>query len=125
MLREIGEWLKTNGEAIYETRPWKTFGEGPVQVAEGPFGDTKRESFGAKDIRFTQKGDSLYAIALDWPEHGEVLIKSLAKDGELGASEVSLLGSDAKLKWSQTEAGLKIRMPAQKPGQHAFAFRIR
>ena len=64
ILREIGAWLKINGEAIYGTRPWKVFGEGPTKVVDGPFADTKREPFTAQDIRFTQKNGALYAIVL-------------------------------------------------------------
>ena len=61
MLREIGRWLQVNGEGIYETRPWQIFGEGPTPVPEGAFTDTAREAFTAADIRFTRKGNTLYA----------------------------------------------------------------
>ena len=65
ILREIGAWLKVNGEAIYGTRPWKVFGEGPTEVLEGHFNDVKRDSFGPEDIRFTQKDGVLYAMVLE------------------------------------------------------------
>ncbi|RME54724.1 MAG: alpha-L-fucosidase, partial [Caldilineae bacterium] len=61
ILRGIGAWLAANGEAIYGTRPWYEFGEGPTQVLSGAFTDTRRTPFTSKDIRFTRKGDALYA----------------------------------------------------------------
>lgn len=64
ILLEIGRWLETNGEAIYGTRPWNIYGEGPTKVAGGSFKDTARQAFTRQDIRFTTKGNVLYAIAL-------------------------------------------------------------
>ena len=120
MLLEIGRWLKVNGEAIYGTRPWHVFGEGPTKVPTGAFTDTKRQAFTQEDIRFTTKGDSLYATVLAWPE-GELTITSLADQTIDG---VALLGYDGTLTWSSDAEGLHIRMPAQKPCDHAFAFKI-
>ena len=120
MLLEIGRWLKVNGEAIYGTRPWHVFGEGPTKVPTGAFTDTKRQAFTQEDIRFTTKGDSLYATVLAWPE-GELTITSLADQTIAG---VALLGYDGTLTWSSDAEGLHIRMPAQKPCDHAFAFKI-
>jgi alpha-L-fucosidase len=122
----LDDWLALNGEAIYGTRPWKVFGEGPTEVSEGAFTDTKCAAFTGEDIRFTTKGDTLYAIALAWP--GERLtIKSLGTAAGLLGGEVSsveLLGHAEPLIWERGEHGLTIALPEQLPCQHAFTFKI-
>ncbi len=124
LLREIGRWLAVNGEAIYETRPWRIFGEGPTEVPEGAFTDTDRAAFTAEDFRFTRKGDILYAICLAWPGQ-TALIRSLAQ-GEEGPAvqQVELLGHSGALQWSRTADGLRIQLPEQEPCRHAFVFKI-
>lgn len=128
MLREIGAWLEVNGEAIYGTRPFAVFGEGPTRVVEGPFGDTKRKVFTAEDIRFTTRGDVVYAIALAWPEDGRLTIRSLARSsphlqGEIRG--VALLGASSPLEWSRDAKGLHVTLPTgERPSPHALALRI-
>jgi len=127
ILREIGDWLKVNGDAIYGTRPWKIYGEGPTQVVEGSFNDTKRESFSAEDFRFTSRGDTIYAVALSWPENGQFLVRSLGSDSELldqKVKAVRLLGFDEPVKWQQKGDGLEVKLPAQPPCQNAYALQI-
>jgi len=127
ILLEIGRWLALNGEAIYGTRPWKVFGEGPTEVMGGSFSDTRRKPFTGQDIRFTTRRDTLYATALAWPENGKLTIKSLAAGSELTRQEITkveLLGSIAPLRWSRDANGLTIDLPEQKPCEHAFVFRI-
>jgi alpha-L-fucosidase len=126
MLREIGRWLKLNGEAIFGTRPWKIFGEGPTEVSEGSFTDTKRSVFTGADIRFTTKGDKLYAIALAWPGR-QMVVRSLslgAGNLEHQVASVRLLGHDGPLTWMQTAEALVIDLPAQRPCDHAFVVEI-
>ena len=111
MLLAMGGWLTTNGEAIYGSRPWVVFGEGPTKNTGGGFSENKDKPYTAEDIRFTTKGETLYAIPLAWPETGRVIVKSLAKRaGTPGlVKTVGLLGSKAKLNWSQTDGGTRSK----------------
>jgi alpha-L-fucosidase len=125
VLRDVGVWLKVNGEAIYGTRPWHSFGEGPTKVASGSFQDARTAAYKAEDFRFTTKGSTLYAIELAKPTGREVVIHSLGS-GALTAKidSVTLLGVQDKLTFQQKPDGLHIQLPAEVPGKYAVAYKI-
>ena len=125
VLLDVGAWLNINGEAIYGTRPWRTYGEGPTKVAAGSFHDVETANYTAEDFRFTTKGDVLYAIGFGWPANGEAVIRSLAQTvGSEQVRSVAMLGSDAKLSFGQRADGLHVQLPAEPPAKYAYALRV-
>jgi len=126
ILLKIGDWLRVNGEAIYGTRPWKVFGEGPTKIAKGAFSERKDKGYTAKDIRFTTKGGNLYIIALGWPGK-QMSVKSLAAGSNYESRKIAsiqLLGNPGELKFQQTAKALVVNLPANKPGDYAYAFKV-
>lgn len=102
ILREVGKWLKINGEGIYDSFPFRKYGEGPVITEEGHFTDTKRKAFTTEDIRFTFKANGLYAFVMKWPEDGVVRIKMLgsnSKQFNAVIEDVEVLGADEKCQY--------------------------
>lgn len=119
ILREIGRWLRVNGEAVYASSPWKIYGEGPTRPTARQFSDNEVR-FTGQDIRFTTKGDRLFAITLGVPDD-VTEIRSLA--GEK-VSAVRLLGCNQSPTWSQNGSGLRIEVPQNKTGKHSWVFEI-
>ncbi len=119
ILEKIGAWMAINGEAIYETRPWKVYGEGPSAVRSGSFQGDSVKLLSAKDIRYTRNkaGTVVYAIALGWPD-GEVLLSSLGTGSPANPGRVEyveLLGTEKRPAWRQTASALHITLPDYKP----------
>jgi alpha-L-fucosidase len=125
----MGDWLKINGEAIYGTRPFKIFGEGPSAVAkEGRVreSESKEIKYISEDIRFTTKGNTLYAISMVWAGK-EITIKSLTKGNTMwpeNIKDIKMLGSNKALKWIQNENGLTVQLPDVPPCKYAFTLKI-
>ncbi len=129
-LEAIGNWMQTNGEAIYATRPWKAFGEGPHAVTSGAFGGGSTASLDSSDIRFTRnkRGDVVYAIALGWPVRERFQIMSLGTASPLlpgKVANVELLGCVDKLEWNQSAESLTVEKPSTRPCDFAFTLKIR
>jgi alpha-L-fucosidase len=125
VLLDVGSWLNVDGEAIYGTRPWRIYGEGPTKVTAGSFHDTDTTKYTPQDFRFTTKGAVLYAIGLEWPTKGEAVIRSLGKTaGNEPVQSVVLLGSDAKPRFEQRADGLHVQLPTQAPAKYAYALRV-
>lgn len=126
-LMEVGKWLNVNGEAIYNTRKWKITHEGPTKINMS--GTKAREAHGfnagftPQDFWFTQKDCKIFAIALEYPEE-KVLIKSLSKK-EIGEiKSVRMLGSKVEMKWKQTEKGLEVNIPSERPNINGYTLEV-
>ncbi len=139
ILKEIGDWLKVNGEAIFETRPWVICQEGPTEMQDNNF-DVKNinaqielgymmentiSGFTAQDIRFTKKKDAVYAIALGEPENKTLTIRAFREGHHIEEIHaVKMLGTDAEIEWKRTDEGLVITFPQTLPCKYAYAFKV-
>ena len=127
----IGKWTAANGEGLYATRPWKIYGEGPSTIKEnqkkGRFGGlSDNGAYKPTDIRFTTKGNNLYAFCMATPE-ADIRMTSLGKNAKYAGkaiASVSMLGSDKKLQWKQEDDALVIMKPDKLPDWKVIGYRI-
>ncbi|MCH5223246.1 MAG: alpha-L-fucosidase [Muribaculaceae bacterium] len=127
ILLELRNWMNQNGEAIYATRPWIKFGEGPIADADikinaQGFNEDAYTKASSSEIRFTTKGDDLYAIALGWPENGIIEIKSVSLDN-FPTYNIELLGY-GPVKFSQDGKGVRVKLPKEKTNQIAPVLKL-
>jgi alpha-L-fucosidase len=126
-LEAIATWIPKHGEAIYGTRPFSVYGEGPPDVSAGQLNERTQRSYTSEDIRFTTKGETLYAFALGWPANGRLTIKTLAKGAAAlpkPVQRVELIGVGA-VRFAQDASGLTLNLPEKAPNPYAYGFVIR
>ena len=128
-LTAIGDWLKINGEAVYATRPWSSYGEGVTVPKVGHQGGDEVD-YVAEDIRFTRSKDNatLYVTFLGYPQGGKGVVKSLnSQKIDLSTLEkIELLGNSSKIKIDQKSDGLHIKLPkSAKNDCYAYAFKLK
>ena len=124
----IAAWMDINSESIIGTRPWKVFGEGPSVDASNPINgpgfNEGKVKLSAKDIRFNQKGNTLYVTALGVPTE-DILIKSLGKNAnDCEIKKIEILGSKEKVTWEQNGDSTMIKKPQTSPNNIAVVFKI-
>ncbi|NLM09450.1 MAG: alpha-L-fucosidase [Clostridiaceae bacterium] len=140
ILMEVGNWLNVCGEAIYATRPYKIAVEGPTDVDDSNYdvnrinkqlendgiaSDIKLKTFTARDFRFTQKGDAIFAIALGWPQDRVLRIRTFKRSDENpDVKHIELLGSDAPVMFRQTDSYLEVELPEKPPCDYAHALKL-
>ena len=128
VLLGIGKWLQDYGEAVYETRPFVDFGEGPTRLEKGGHFVRMNGGYTPQDIRYTRKGETVYAIILGWPgENEQVVMAIFGKDNkakDVVVTDVSMFGTDEKIKWQRQDTGLIVTTPAKKIDAMAIVFKL-
>ncbi len=132
----VSGWLQLYGEAIYNTRPFVEYGQGPTKLTRNPedewnaYGAIKEGLYNlnAKDVRYTKKENAIYAIQLGWPgSKQDITLETFAgKAKGMKVKSIDVMGSKERIKWAMTDKGLKVTSPSKKPaeGDAAIVYRI-
>ena len=116
VLNGITAWMEVNGEGIYGTRPWKIYGEGPStaqKIDTGNFNEDKQKDLTAEDVRFTKKGNTIFAFVMGKPDIAVVNALGLWSPQNPGKVQaVQILGQTSEVKWVQDNSALRVRIPA-------------
>ena len=125
LLTELGAWLETNGEGIYDTVPWKWFGEGSVNAASGFFQDNDEKAFTEEDFRFTYQGGNAYAFWMR-PKGSQATIRTFGTHPmhDFGIEKVELLGHEGALAFERDDQGLHVTLPEEATGERPLCLRI-
>jgi alpha-L-fucosidase len=123
VLDRMARWIAANAEGIYGTRPWHHAAEGPSRVVVDHFKE-EPVSWTVEDYRFTTKDGDVYAFQLKWPEGGKAVIRAFAEGNGPRVAAVHLLGSEAPLQFEQTNRGLVLDLPQQKPCDYVQCYRV-
>ena len=127
-LEAIATWIPKHGEAIYGTRPFAIFGEGPPDVTNNSnFNESRQRAYTEEDVRFTRRGDTIYAFTFAWPISGKYVIKTLARGADVlpkPIQRVELIGA-GPVTFTQDATGLTLTVPATAPNPYAYAFILR
>ena len=131
-LKQVGKWLKINGDAIYATSQWIISTEGPDYKTIQSTGHREKEGFTAKfnhqNFWFTEKDNNIYVIALKYPPNHKIEIKAFAKNNQktknLKIKSIKLLGSTKKPTYTREEKALKINLPKKQPSKYGYALKI-
>ena len=131
VLQALAEWMAPNGEAIFGTRPFAVYGEGPTTTTTAPAsrfgGIADVRPYSARDIRYTSRADAVYAFVMDWPEDRQVVLTSLATGSSAfpkRIGKIELLGSGGPVTFTRAAGGLTVKLPAEQPNDMAYALKI-
>jgi alpha-L-fucosidase len=131
VLQALAEWIGPHGEAIYGTRPFAVYGEGPTTTTTGPAnrfgGIADVREYTAQDIRYTSRGTTIYAFVMAWPGDRTVVLKSLAAGSSafpMQIGKIALLGGGGAVTYQRDAGGLTVKLPVDKPNDIAYALKI-
>ena len=123
----MGVWLRANGEAIYGSRPFSRYGEGPKRLTSSGHFVEMSGDYTSENIRFTQKDNCVFAIQLGWAGANQrIAIKSLGRKlgGHLQIKNVTVLDSPEEINWFVEDDALHVTTPAVAPNDIAICYKV-